>query len=92
MPFKKGGPGRKPGSKNKNTGPIHDWFIELGGPNGEHYARRLHDVAVGEYDVHARLKALSLIAGYVWGKPKEKLEVTGADGGPVRVVHEYHSS
>jgi hypothetical protein len=43
-------------------------------------------------DVHARLKALAIIAMYVWAKPKEKFELTGADGGPVRVVHEYHSS
>jgi hypothetical protein len=89
LAFKKGNPGRPRGTKNKDTSQIHDWLVELGGPNGEHYARRLYELSQG-LDPHVAMKALAVITPYVWGKPKEKLEITGADGGSVRIVHEYH--
>ena len=79
------------GARNKATGPVHDWFLELGGPQGEHYARQLTNLALAPHgDPHVRLKALAIIAGYVWGKPPERVEVTGSGGGPLRVIHEYH--
>lgn len=66
-------------------------FFDLGGENGHLYAKQLHAIACEPHpDVQARLKALSLIAPYVWGKPVEKHEISGKDGGPVRVVHEHH--
>lgn len=84
MAFKKGQGGRPKGAVNKATGPIHEAFAGLGGPNGKVYAKQLHDIATLPHsDVHARLKALALIAPYVWGKPTERHEHTGADGQPL---------
>jgi hypothetical protein len=85
--------GRKKGTPNKTTSQVGVTFEDLGGPNGSKYAEVLHNIAVGSHsDVHARLKALSLIAPYVWGRPVEKHEISGTDGGPVRVVHEHHAA
>ena len=80
---------RKKGSPGKTLSMTGLTLVELGGPGGEKYARQLDKWQAHE-DPNVSLKALSLIAPYVWGKPVEKHEHTGKDGGPVRVVHEYH--
>jgi hypothetical protein len=59
-------------------------LTRLGGPDGEEYAKQLHALAVQpHHDAHVRLKALAIIAPYVWGKPRETVELTGAEGGPI---------
>jgi hypothetical protein len=35
------------------------------------------------------VEAYKLLAGYTWGKPVQRQEVAGEDGGPLRVVIEY---
>lgn len=84
MPFKKGQGGRPKGAPNKVGRDVRALFAQLGGPDGEVYAKQLHAIAAGQHDdVHARLKALTLIAGYVWGKPTEHVQLEGEGGGPV---------
>jgi hypothetical protein len=87
--FKKGEGGRPRGSRNKVGKEVRDIWAQLGGPDGELYAQQLHAIAVGKHaDVHARLKALAIIAPHVWKKLAERVEVTGPDGGPLE-VHDH---
>jgi hypothetical protein len=44
MAFQKGEGGRRFGAKNKDMGPVHDSFIQLGGPKSEEYAKQLHNI------------------------------------------------
>jgi len=86
LPFTRGQGGRPRGARNKSTQPAYDIFVHLGGPNGKRYAAQLHALACGkDTDAHVRVKALALIAPYVWGKPTEHLAVSGEDGGPIAV-------
>lgn len=82
--------GRQKGTPNKIGRDVRDVFRQLGGMDGEAYAEQLHSIATAPHgDVHARLKALAIIVPYVWGRPKEQVELTGEVRLPVRVVHEY---
>lgn len=93
MPFQKGQGGRPKGATNKASAHALEVFLKLGGPHGKQYAQQLHDLATKPHDdPHVRLKALAIIAPYIWGKPIERHEVSGVDGGPVRVVHEHHAA
>lgn len=84
MPFSKGQGGRKLGARNKTHSDARDLFAKLGGPDGRAYADQLHGLATGKHDdPHVRLKALAIIAPYLWGKPVERHEVTGTDGAPI---------
>lgn len=88
MPFKPGQGGRPKGIPNKATRAVHEAFTKLGGPNGQKYAKQLHDLACGVHDdPHVRIKALAIIAPYVWGKPKDTLDVQG--GMQLRVTWEH---
>lgn len=76
--------GRVAGTPNKINQGIRDIWAELGGVNGAVYAQKLHDIATEPHgDVHARIKALSIIAPYVWKKLAERVELTGSDGSPL---------
>ena len=89
MPFKKGEGGRPRGAGNRATREVKDIFIRLGGPDGALYAQQLHDLATGKHgDPHVRIKALSVIAPYVWRKLAERIELTGVNGGPIE-VHDH---
>lgn len=93
MPFTKGQSGNPKGRKPKGF-TMHDSFARLGGKDGKQYAEQLHQLAVGKHDdVHARLKALAIIAPYIWGRPIERHEVSGPGGGPIAttVIHEHHA-
>ena len=82
--------GRTAGTPNRLNSAVGVTLADLGGPQGEVYAQRLHTIATStEVDVHAQLKALSLIAPYVWGKPPEHVTLTGEDGGPLTVLHKH---
>jgi predicted glycosyltransferase len=82
--------GRTAGTPNKRGKEARDLFAKLGGPDGRDYAAQLHTLATAPHDdPHVRIKALAIIAPYLWGKPTERLEVTGADGGPVQINHNY---
>lgn len=85
MAFKKGQGGRPKGASNKTTSATAHILARLGGTDGEVYAQQLVELTSPDKDPHVRLKALSLIVPYVWGKPKETLALEGADGGPVLV-------
>ena len=90
MPFKKGQGGRPPGAANRLTANAKQIFLTLGGLNGKAYAQQLHNLAVSpETDPHARLKALAIIAPYVWGKPTEYVEMSGPSGGAVQIHHHF---
>ena len=83
MPFLPGQGGRPKGAKNHGH-IARDLFAKLGGPHGKKYAKQLHALACGDHDdIHARIKALAIIAPYIWGKPKETIGLEGGDGGPV---------
>lgn len=83
--------GRRAGKPNRDTGPVVHILTRLGGPDGEQYAQQLYDLACLPHDnPMVRIKALSVIAPYVWGKPPETLKLTGADGhGPAIVEHRH---
>lgn len=73
--------GRKSGTPNKVTSAVGCILQELGGPRGELYAHQLHALACEPHgDPNVRIKALSLIAPYVWQKLPERQEITGLDG------------
>ena len=89
MPFKKGQGGRPRGVGNHVKAEVRDIWDKLGGPDGERYAIRLHELATArDIDPHVQIKALAVIAPYVWRKMAERLEVTGAEGGPI-IVHDH---
>ena len=93
MPFKKGEGGRQAGAKNRVGKEARDLFAKLSGSDGLKYAEQLHLLATAPHsDPHVRLKALAIIAPYLWGRPTERVEVSGSGGGPLRVVHEYHAA
>lgn len=95
MPFKKGEGGRQKGARNRASANALEVFLKLGGVNGKLYAEQLHTLATAKHDdPHVRLKALAIIAPYIWGKPVERHEVTGPEGGPIptTVVHELHTT
>lgn len=86
MPFQPGQGGRPRGARNRVSRQVGDAFLKLGGPNGQQYAKQLHELATGKHDdPHVRIKALAIIAPYVWGKPTEHVEVAGEGGGPVQI-------
>ena len=86
MPWQKGQSGNPNGPKRKEDS-VKAMFVALGGADGKAYADQLHRIATGAHDdVHARLKAIGIIANYVWGKPKERLEVTAPEGVTIKHV------
>lgn len=88
--LRQGGPGRPKGARNKVDKETCAIFLKLGGADGKVYAERLHELATGAHDdPNVRIKALALIAPYVWGKPTERHEHTGPGGGPITVNHHY---
>lgn len=90
MGYKKGEGGRPKGVKNHVRRSVQDVFRTLGGEDGEAYAQQLHALACGAHDdAHVRIKALAIIAPYLWGKPKEEVELSGSLSLRTRVVHEY---
>ena len=92
MPFSKGHGGRPRGARNKVGREVRDLWAELGGPDGEQYAQALSELALTDTDPYVRVKALAIIAPYVWTKKVERIEVTGADGGPIEVHDHFDSS
>jgi hypothetical protein len=74
--------GRQAGTPNKATSEEAQIFEALGGPRGEIYAQKLHEIAALPHnDIHARLKAIALILPYLpWPKLKE------ADGERVAAI------
>lgn len=87
MPFKQGQGGRPTGARNRVSKDARDVFVKLGGPDGKRYAEELHALATAPGgDVHVRIKALSIIAPYLWGRPTERVELGGAGGGPLLVT------
>ncbi len=89
MPFKKGQPkigGRKPGSANKATLEIKariDKVLE-GDAGWEKLREQFNN---GELSVPVLLRLIE----YRIGKPKESLEVSGPDGGPMEHVAKLSS-
>lgn len=86
MPFVKGTGGRPKGARNKKRAAVRDLLDKLGtGPKGQDlHTLRLHELTLSE-DEHVRVKALTTVLAYRWGKPTEHMELTGEGGGPVRV-------
>ena len=81
--FQKGKSGN-PGGRPKRADDGLAVLEQLGGRGGRLYAERLHELATGaRSDPHVRMKALTLISAYLWGKPIERHEHTGANGAPI---------
>lgn len=90
MPFKKGQGGRPRGVTNKAT-PFRELLDSLAFVGGHDlHAQRLHKLTQSD-DEHVAIKALALGLSYRWGKPIERHEVTGADGGPIE-VHDHFAT
>lgn len=63
-------------------------FAQHGGANGEAYALALHKLSSHD-DPHVAVKALNIIRDYLpWVKTADRLEITGANGGPIE-VHDH---
>ena len=91
MPFQKGEGGRPKGVGNRVKSDAYAAFVKLGGPNGIKYAQQLHALATGTHDdPQVRIKALAVIAPYIWGKPTEHIEHSGELSLPVKVTFELH--
>ena len=88
MPWPKGKPrpsthrvGRKAGIPNKSTLEVREWTQKiLEDPVGQ--ARLLASFQNGTIsDIR-----LTLLMHYAYGKPKEQIAVTGAEGGPLQII------
>ena len=87
MKFQKGVSGN-PKGRPRLADSAREMFAKLGGKDGKVYAEQLHNLAAGQHgDVHARLKALAIIAPYLWGKPTEHVEMTQPEG--VNITHRF---
>lgn len=83
MPFKKGQGGRPRGASNKRT-TLEQALASIDPSDGRVYWEQLHAIAAGKHDdVHARIKALTVLLAYKYGKPVERLEHSGSGGGPI---------
>lgn len=91
MPFKPGEGGRRAGSRNKVGADARALFVQLGGANGQTYAEQLHQLAAHK-DPHVRMKAITLIASYVWGKPTETVDLKADVTTATTIVHEHLGS
>ena len=79
--FKTGG--RVAGTPNKSS-VLQAVLKELDPTGGKSYWQQVHAIATGQHDdVHARLKALTLMLAYIEGKPVDRQEHTGPGGGPI---------
>lgn len=88
MPFKKGQGGRPKGAPNKRT-TLEEVLREIDPTDGRVYWQQLHAIATKAHDdVNARIKAVSLLLAYKEGKPKERVEISGPEGGPIE-VHDH---
>jgi hypothetical protein len=79
--LKRGGPGRKPGVPNKVTQEVRDLAESL--INDDAYLAKLR----------AQLRAgkcnpavVTMLWHYRYGKPKDTVEITGENGGPISVI------
>lgn len=67
-----------------------DLFHQLGGPGGRAYAEMLHRLAIEPHDdPGVRIKALSVIAPFIWQRLPDRHEATGTLTGVTHVIHEY---
>lgn len=75
--------GRVAGVPNRHTA-LEDVLREIDPTDGQVYWQQLHAIAALPHDdAHARLKALSLLFSYKYGKPVERHEIGGPGGGPI---------
>lgn len=83
-PFEKGQKrspkaGRKKGTPNKKTREIKEFALSI--LTGPKYVKHVQDMAdEGKLPPHLE----TLLYHYAYGKPKDRVEWTGEDGGPVR--------
>ena len=69
---------------NRVTVELKTYIHQIAGEDGKAYLDKLHAYATGVHDdSQARLKAIAMLLERGWGKPQEKIELTGADGDPV---------
>ena len=90
MPFKKGQGGRPKGATNLvSKRALEDMFRRIDPSGGQTIWQRIYELAAGSHnDAHARIKAAGLWFAYQHGKPIERQEITGPEGGPI-VVHDH---
>ena len=83
--------GKPPSIRSRGSHATSEPFLRLGGPHGKKYAEQLHQLATGKHDdPNVRIKALAIIAPYVWGKPVERYEHSGSIAMPLPVTFELH--
>jgi hypothetical protein len=77
-PGQSGNPGGRPAVAKEFRARCRD-FMQA------HGWRQLEAIACDRKD-RDKYRALELIAAYAYGKPKQGIELTGADGGPVELA------
>lgn len=85
-PARRPGPGRPPGRKNSSTLEIEAKAKKYAGDA----LKALLDVARNSENDSARVAAASALLDRGYGRPKQALEHTGGNGGPVQlnITHE----
>lgn len=79
--------GRVAGTPNKATSEVAKIIDQLCGPNAQQCFDQLAAIAVGKHDnVKARLVANQTLLAYRHGKPREMVELTGAEGGALTLT------
>jgi hypothetical protein len=69
---------------------IKKYLGKLWGKHGQKLADVLYELITNpQTDQHVRIKAITVMAPYLWGRPMETLEIKGNVSGSVRVVHQY---
>lgn len=85
----KPGQSGNPRGRKRNGNTAKDIFTILGGPNGREFADQLYALACGVHDDPGiRVKALAIIAPYIWGKPVETVKLDADITANTKVVHE----
>ena len=81
--------GRTKGTPNKVTGAMAHALAELD-PGGAVWARQIYTLACEPHgDPHVRIKALTLGAPYLWGRPPEHIQHSGEIRLPTTVIHKH---
>lgn len=87
MTWKKGQSGNPRGRPRKNAEVERLCQEALTNPDGSNFAvQQLRRIALEAELDRDRIKAIELLTAYAYGKPRQRTEVSGPDGGPIQLV------